>query len=102
MNIPVLEKIIKITKDSFSGNGNPNPQRDWIYLITAGCVALVISVSLSYISSRTLSEEPSVEATSTTNEVKTTSLETVQRIFQIRLSEREKYERTLHFVDPSQ
>ena len=102
MNIPYLENITKVVKKTFSGSGNPNPQRDWIYLISAGCVALIVSVLLSYVWSRTSDEAPEAAVTNSPNEAKMTSLETVQQIFGTRASTREKYESTLHFVDPSQ
>ena len=102
MNIPSLENITKILKKASSGTGSPNPQRDWIYLISAGCIALIISVLLSYVWSRTVDEAPAAETTTSPSEAKMAPLETVQEIFSTRASTREKYESTLHFVDPSQ
>ena len=102
MNIPHLENITKIFKKPSAGSGSPNPQRDWIYLISAGFLALIISVVLSYVWSRTFDEAPAAEATNSPAEAKMTSFETVQGIFGTRATARGQYESTLHFVDPSQ
>lgn len=97
MKIPELKKL----KSILSRNGNPQPQRDWLYIIAIGITALLVSAFWSYWSALTPNSAPSTDGNTKKVQTQTNVIETVQTIFEKRANEREKFQKTYNFVDPS-
>lgn len=102
MNIQTLIHSIQNIGSSGKSSSKKHPRRDWVLLVTITLVLfLVIALGTYILFQIQISTDAPSSSTEKVPELKTSSVETVQAIFEKRAQVRGEYQSGRHFVDPS-
>ena len=101
MTLPSIFSVDRLKKLFHEGT-HPHPVRDWFVIVGVSAVLVGVSVgwnTWTYIQAST--EIKSVSEGASTAVFDVAAVETVQRSFEERSKEAERYRSSYHFVDPS-
>lgn len=102
MNIQGLVQRIQHLGASGKTSNKKHPQRDWLLLVaTTLALFIVIALGAYILFQFQISNTAPSNTSDKVPELKTTSVETVQAIFEKRAAARTDYQSTKHFIDPS-
>ncbi len=101
MTLPSIFSIARLKK-LFHDGTHPHPVRDWFVIVGVSAVLVGVSVgwnTWTYIQANTEIKQVSEGSPAAVFDVG--AVETVQRSFEERSKEAERYRSSYHFVDPS-
>lgn len=101
MNIQTLVHSIQNIGASGKASSQKHPRRDWVILVSTTLILfLVIALGTYILFQIQISTDAPSNSTEKVPELKTTSVETVQAIFEKRAQVRGEYQSSRHFIDP--